>query len=164
MLHFFGAMLIVLLALVLLIISFFAKVPGGAKWAGFVLLAAVLQFAFGIFGHETPWSGLLHGLNALVLFSVALHGRAQGLDVDRRTSRVHMRTPLSGDPQGPGPAHRRTRPHLGDRRTAGVDVVGQPVAGVVLRHGHGRARLRRGTGRAPRVSTTTWRTCRTARA
>ena len=72
MLHFFGAVLIVLLSLVLLIISFFSKVPGGAKWAGFVFLAAVLQFAFGIFGHETPWSGLLHGLNALVLFSVAL--------------------------------------------------------------------------------------------
>ena len=72
MLHFFGAVLIVLLALVLLIISFFSKVPGGPKWAGLVLLVAVLQFAFGIFGHETPWSGLLHGLNALVLFSVAL--------------------------------------------------------------------------------------------
>jgi len=37
-----------------------------------VFLAAVLQFAFGIFGHETPWSGLLHGLNALVLFTMAL--------------------------------------------------------------------------------------------
>ncbi|HYI53811.1 MAG TPA: hypothetical protein VEX57_07595 [Microlunatus sp.] len=72
MLHFFGAVLIVFLALVLLIISFFSKVPGGPKWAGFVFLAAVLQFAFGIFGHETPWSGLLHGLNALVLFTVAL--------------------------------------------------------------------------------------------
>jgi len=72
MLHFFGAVLIVLLALVLVIISFFSKVPGGPKWAGLVLLVAVLQFALGIFGHETPWSGLLHGLNALVLFSVAL--------------------------------------------------------------------------------------------
>src|SRR5687768_4488579 len=52
MLHFFGAVLIVLLALILLIISFFSKVPGGPKWAGLVFLVAVLQFAFGIFGHE----------------------------------------------------------------------------------------------------------------
>ncbi len=67
-----GMMLIPLLALVLLIISFFAKIPGGVKWAAIVLGLVVLQVALGIFGHETPYSGLLHGLNALVLFSVAL--------------------------------------------------------------------------------------------
>jgi hypothetical protein len=71
-LHFMGAMLIVLIALVLLIVSFFAKVPGGAMWAGIVFLTAILQFAFGIFGHEVAISGMLHGLNALVLFTVAL--------------------------------------------------------------------------------------------
>ncbi len=67
-----GMMLIPLLALVLLIISFFAKIPGGVKWAGIVLGLVVLQVALGIFGHETPYSGLLHGLNALILFTVAL--------------------------------------------------------------------------------------------
>ena len=66
-----GMNVIPLLALVLLIISFFAKVPGGAKWAGGVFALAVLQVALGIFGHETPYAGLLHGFNALVLFSVA---------------------------------------------------------------------------------------------
>jgi len=67
-----GMMLIPLLALVLLIISFFAKIPGGAKWAGIVLGLVVLQVFLGIMGHETAWSGMLHGLNALILFTVAL--------------------------------------------------------------------------------------------
>ena len=67
-----GMMLIPLIALVLLIISFFAKIPGGAKWAGIVLGLVVLQVFLGLMGHETAWSGLLHGLNALILFSVAL--------------------------------------------------------------------------------------------
>lgn len=66
-----GMMLIPLLALVLLIISFFARIPGGPKWAGFVLVAVVVQVALGIFGHESPYVGFLHGLNALILFSVA---------------------------------------------------------------------------------------------
>lgn len=66
-----GMMLIPLIALVLLIISFFAKIDGGVKWAAIVLLLVVLQVVLGLAGHETPYSGLLHGLNALILFSVA---------------------------------------------------------------------------------------------
>ncbi len=66
-----GMMLIPLVALVLLIISFFAKIPGGSKWAGMTLGFVVLQVTFGIFGHEVPYIGFLHGLNALILFSVA---------------------------------------------------------------------------------------------
>lgn len=67
-----GMMLIPLIALIFLIISFFAKVPGGSKWAGFVLLAVVVQVTLGLFGHESAYFGLLHGLNALVVFSLAL--------------------------------------------------------------------------------------------
>lgn len=71
-----GIMVIPALALVLLIVSFFAKVPGGAAWAGLVLLAVVVQVLLGLFGHENAIFGLLHGANALVLFSVAyLAGR-----------------------------------------------------------------------------------------
>lgn len=68
-----GMMVIPLIALVLLIVSFFAKVPNGVRNAGIVLLLVVVQVALGIFGHETPYAGLLHGLNALVLFSMALY-------------------------------------------------------------------------------------------
>lgn len=66
-----GMMLIPLVALVLLIISFFAKVPGGTKWAGLTLLFVVLQVALGLFGHANAYIGALHGINALILFSVA---------------------------------------------------------------------------------------------
>jgi len=67
-----GMMLIPVLALVLLIISFFAKIGCGTKWAGWLLASVVIQVALGIFGNESPYLGLLHGLNALVVFSVAI--------------------------------------------------------------------------------------------
>ena len=67
-----GMMFIPLIALLLLIVSFFAKVPGGVKWAGLVFLDVVLQVTLGLFGHEVPAIGALHGINALVLFGLAV--------------------------------------------------------------------------------------------
>lgn len=67
-----GMMIIPLIALIFLIVSFFAKVPGGAKWAAFVLLAVVVQVSLGLLGHENALFGMLHGLNALILFSLAV--------------------------------------------------------------------------------------------
>jgi hypothetical protein len=67
-----GLMLIPLLALVLLIVSFFAKVPGGPKWAGLILLAIVAQVLLGMFAHDVPGLGALHGINALVIFGLAV--------------------------------------------------------------------------------------------
>lgn len=67
-----GQMLIPLIAIIFLVVSFFAKVPGGSKWAGFVLLAVVVQVLLGMFAHGTPALGALHGLNALILFGLAL--------------------------------------------------------------------------------------------
>jgi hypothetical protein len=82
-----GMMLIPLLALVLLIISFFAKIPGGVAWAAGVLGLVVLQVALGLFGHETPYAGMLHGLNALILFSVALQaGRRSSVTSETTTA------------------------------------------------------------------------------
>jgi cytochrome b len=63
--------LIPLLALLLLISSFFAKVHRGVVYALIVLALVALQIFLGIFGHEAAIFGLLHGLNALILFSVA---------------------------------------------------------------------------------------------
>lgn len=67
-----GTMVIPALAVILLIVSFFAKVPGGIKWALFVFVAVGLQVFLGIFGHVVAISGMLHGINALILFSVAV--------------------------------------------------------------------------------------------
>jgi hypothetical protein len=42
------------------------------KWAALVLAAVVVQVALGMFGHEAAVFGLLHGINALLLFSLAV--------------------------------------------------------------------------------------------
>jgi hypothetical protein len=77
-----GTMLIPLVTLVFLVVSFFAKVPGGLKWAGFVVLAVVVQVLLGMFAHGAPALGLLHGANALVLFGLAVTaGRRVGRTV-----------------------------------------------------------------------------------
>ena len=67
-----GMMLIPLIALIFLIISFFAKVPGGVMWAGATLALVVLQVTLGLLGSEGPVFGMLHGANALAIFSVAV--------------------------------------------------------------------------------------------
>jgi hypothetical protein len=67
-----GMMLIPLVALILLIVSFFAKIPGGVGRAAMVLGLVILQVALGIFGHEVPAIGGLHGINALILFGAAI--------------------------------------------------------------------------------------------
>ena len=66
-----GMMVIPALALLLVISSFFAKVPRGMAFAFGVLALVVLQVTLGLFGHAVAVLGALHGLNALALFSVA---------------------------------------------------------------------------------------------
>jgi hypothetical protein len=67
-----GEVVVPVLALVLLIVSFFTGVRGAAKWAGIVIGVVVLQVLLGVFGHALPLVGMLHGLNALALFIVAV--------------------------------------------------------------------------------------------
>jgi heme A synthase len=68
-----GSLIIPVLALALLVLSFFAKVPNGVRWAGLVLLLVVIQINLGFAGPGVPLLGALHGLNALALFAVAFH-------------------------------------------------------------------------------------------
>jgi len=69
-----GTFLIPLIALVLVIVSFFAKIPGGTKWALIVFGVVVLQYALAFFARlaTLPELSALHGLNALILFGVAV--------------------------------------------------------------------------------------------
>ena len=68
----FGTLVIPILALLLLIVSFFAHVPGGIKWALYVFGLVVLQIALAFLSFGvTPVLGLLHGLNAFALLAVA---------------------------------------------------------------------------------------------
>ncbi len=66
-----GLMLMPLLGLLLLIFSFFAKIPGGVKWAGLTLLAIVVQVALALIGFEAPALGALHGINAFIVLGLA---------------------------------------------------------------------------------------------
>jgi hypothetical protein len=68
-----GSVVIPLLALLLVIFSFFAKVRGGTKWAGLVLLLVLVQGTLGFLAHQLPVIGSLHGINALLLFGTAVH-------------------------------------------------------------------------------------------
>lgn len=67
-----GTMIVPLLAIVFLVVSFFAKVPGGVKWAGIVFVLVAVQITLGLLGHSVPALGALHGINALALFGVAV--------------------------------------------------------------------------------------------
>lgn len=67
-----GQIIVPLIALLLLISSFFAKIPGGVLWAGLVVATVAVQVLLGIFGHGTPVLGLVHGIVAFVLFTLAV--------------------------------------------------------------------------------------------
>jgi hypothetical protein len=66
-----GVMLIPLLTLVLLIVSFFANVPGGSRRAGILVGLVVLQIVLGFALHSVPFVSLLHVLNAFGILAMA---------------------------------------------------------------------------------------------
>lgn len=70
-----GSMVIPVVALALLAVSFFTRARRAILWAAIVLGAVALQVTLGFAGHSLPIAGLFHGLNALVLFAVALAAR-----------------------------------------------------------------------------------------
>ncbi|TCC53652.1 hypothetical protein E0H75_08200 [Kribbella capetownensis] len=68
----FGMMVIPIIALLLLIVSFFAKVQGGVRWALYVVGLVILQIALAFLSFGVaPVIGALHGLNAFALAAVA---------------------------------------------------------------------------------------------
>ena len=69
-----GLVLIPLTSLILLIVSFFAKVPGGVKWAAIIFGLVVLQvIVLPMLSREVGSGfGALHGLNAMVLLGMAI--------------------------------------------------------------------------------------------
>jgi len=61
-----------LAGLLLLIVAFFAKVPRGVMLAAVVVVLIVIQILLGINSQGTPLFGMLHGLNAFLLFGAAM--------------------------------------------------------------------------------------------
>jgi hypothetical protein len=106
-----GTFIIPLLALALLVISFFARLPDGRKWAGIVLGLVLLQVALAYTAFGAPIVGSLHGVNALALFAVALLAGC-------RAGRAAVTPPAdesAAAPSAPRPAMRRWPQH--DART-----------------------------------------------
>jgi hypothetical protein len=75
-----GVNILPLLALLFLISSFVARIPGGIKWALLVFAATLAQGLLGIFAHHSSAVGWLHGAMALIMFSCAV---VSGIRVNR---------------------------------------------------------------------------------
>ena len=67
-----GSIVVPLLALLLVVSSFFARVPRGVAWALAVLGLVVVQVMLGFSAADVPALGAVHGTNALLLFTAAL--------------------------------------------------------------------------------------------
>ena len=65
-----GMILIPLVALLLLIVSFWAKVPRGTLFAAVILGLIVLQIFLGV--AHMPATALVHGINALLIFGASI--------------------------------------------------------------------------------------------
>ena len=66
-------LLLPLVALVFFGVSFGAKFAGARMWAGIVLVLIIIQVMLGMAGHGMPVLGLLHGMNALLIFGSAMY-------------------------------------------------------------------------------------------
>lgn len=67
-----GQMITPAIALILLVVAFFARIPGGVVWAAVVLVTVVVQVLLGQFAHAIPTFGWVHGALAVVLFALAV--------------------------------------------------------------------------------------------
>jgi hypothetical protein len=86
-----GMMVIPVLVLLLLIVSFFAKVPGGVRSALILVVLVAVQVFLGIFAHDVPGVIVLHVLNAFAIMAVAaMAGRSAmvGAEPDRTSVAV----------------------------------------------------------------------------
>ena len=66
-----GMMIVPVVALLLLVVSFFAGIPGGVKWAAITFGVVVLQVVLAFVGFGAPVVGALHGVNAFAVAAVA---------------------------------------------------------------------------------------------
>ena len=80
-----GTMIIPLLVILLLIVSFFAKVPGGVQKAAILFGLVALQVFLGIFSHEIPFVIVLHVLNAFAILGTSLYAGRSATVVQETT-------------------------------------------------------------------------------
>ena len=66
-----GMLVMPIIAIALLIVSFFAHIPGGVKWAAITFGVTVLQIVLAFVAFNASIVGALHGINAFVLAGIA---------------------------------------------------------------------------------------------
>jgi hypothetical protein len=67
-----GMMIIPILVLLLLIVSFFAKVPNGIRNAAILIGLVILQVILGLALHDVPYVAFLHVLNAFAILGLSI--------------------------------------------------------------------------------------------
>jgi hypothetical protein len=76
-----GSTLIPLLGLILLIVAFFAKIPGGVRHGAILFVLILVQaFVLPIIAGGAPFVGMLHGANALVILGMSIYGGRMGAE------------------------------------------------------------------------------------
>jgi heme A synthase len=86
--HALNGGVVLLVAIAMLVVSFFAKIPRGVRWAVIVLVCTFVQIALGTLSHLLAAIGALHGAVALVLFGVAVTA----------AMRAHKPAPVAEEP------------------------------------------------------------------
>lgn len=101
-----GIFVVPLIALALMILSFFTRQRRPILTAVALFVLVLVQGQLGFLGHEIPGIGALHGLNAFVLFVVALYA-ARRLQIQPRNGNKGSAdiaasgpTPTTGVPTG----------------------------------------------------------------
>lgn len=84
-----GQMVIPAVSVILLVVALASRSAAAVRWAGAIAVLVALQVTLGILGHGATVLALLHGLNAVVLFGVALAAgvRRQAHGTARATAR-----------------------------------------------------------------------------
>ena len=108
-----GGVLIPLIALALLVVSFFVRVRGARLWAAIVFGLVVLQVTLGFSITDMPYLGLIHGANALAVVATA------------SIAALRVRTPAPGRGVRTTP---RRRPPMPSRR----ELVRRAAVGVAV--------------------------------
>jgi hypothetical protein len=82
-----GAILIPLIGLALLIVAFFAKIPGGVRFAAILFVLIIVQaFVLPILAGGAPFLGMLHGINALAILGMSIYGGRMGAEAVSATT------------------------------------------------------------------------------
>jgi hypothetical protein len=98
-----GVTILPLLALLFLISSFIARIPGGIRWGLIVFAATLVQSLLGIYAHHNSAVGWLHGAMALILFSCAVVSatRVNHALANRAVASTQQASATAGQPSHP---------------------------------------------------------------